>query len=164
MPRSFSNKSTKTLWIFCEGETEKRYFQNFQVIERKRQLRIKPKISEDKRADLLVEEAISFKLKKDFEEGDILVCLLDRDFNKKRDLESAKRKAEKENITLFFSNPCFEIWILAHYENCSAFEPKNLYSYMKEKYGLDIKKETSLYRITKDNFEKAVERCDFLTK
>ena len=51
-------------------------------------------------------------------------------------LEAAKQDAKGNNITLITSNPCFEYWILLHfenttkpYENCSS-----LTKYLKEKY------------------------------
>ena len=37
-------KKTNILWIFCEGQTEKRYFENLRVTERPR-ITIKSKVS-----------------------------------------------------------------------------------------------------------------------
>ena len=110
-------KQSKTLWILCEGETERRYFQNLRATERKR-IQVKPFVSQNKRADLLVKEAIKFKKLQDFEEGDIIVCLFDRDNNSDKELKEVRRMKEKEDIKVFFSNPCFEIWILSHFQDC----------------------------------------------
>ena len=160
MARNFSKKSTKTIWILCEGETEKRYFQNLKHIERKRNINIRPKVTQNKRADLLLNEAI--KLKKSsqhFQKGDIIACLFDRDKNQERELKSAKLNADKNKIKIFFSNPCFEIWLLAHYENCSSCDSKEVHSYLKDRFNINTKKDTSLYELTKDNLQDAIKRC-----
>jgi hypothetical protein len=156
-------RHSKTIWILCEGETERRYFQNLRAIERKK-YQVRPFVSQNKRADLLVKEAINFKNSKDFEEEDLIVCLFDRDNNSNKELGAAKIISEKENIQIFFSNPCFEVWILSHFEKCCGFEQKQLHSYLKDKYKLDTKKETELYEITMNKLSSAIERCKEMNK
>jgi hypothetical protein len=164
MARNISNKSTKVMWVFCEGETEQRYFNNLRATERKSKIRIKPLVSQNKRADLIIEELVSWKGKSDFEEGDLIVCLFDRDSNTEQQLKSAKTKADKNKIQIFFSNPCFEIWILAHYEDCSSCEPKQVYTHLKDRHSIDVKKKKELYEFTKDNLQEAITRCEKLIR
>jgi RloB-like protein len=44
-------------------------------------------------------------------------CVLDVD---EFDLVTAVREASKGKVRLVVSNPCFELWLLLHHENCGA--------------------------------------------
>lgn len=37
-------------------------------------------------------------------------------------LDSALREATKEKINVVVSNPCFEMWLLWHYEECTSYQ------------------------------------------
>lgn len=151
-------KKTNTLWIFCEGHTEKRYFENLRVTERLR-LKIKSKVS-DTTAKQIVDEASKFIKSKDFDDKrDIIACFFDKDDktqNSNEILSQAKRQASDE-IMLAYSNPCFEYWILCHegYYPSSSYNQDQVYNLVKTKLRLDTKKELELYIKTKDNLEKA---------
>ena len=58
---------TNTLWIFCEGPTEKRYFQNLKAEERLR-LEIRPRVSGNT-AKKIVDEALKIKSDPEFDSG-----------------------------------------------------------------------------------------------
>ncbi len=113
---------------------------------------------------MIIDEAIKFKNSPNFEKGDIIACLFDRDNNSNEILKSAKIKAEHNDILIYFSNPCFEVWILCHYENCSSFEPKEIYSHLKQRFNLDTKAEKSLYEVTKTKLSSAKARCASLSQ
>lgn len=71
-------KKTNTLWIFCEGHTEKRYFENLKASKRVR-LKIKPKVS-GTTAKQIVEEALRFMSFSDFDDKrDLVACFFDKD-------------------------------------------------------------------------------------
>lgn len=161
MARFVLKKSSQTLWIVCEGETERRYLQNFRATEQKKCLRIRPNTSQHKRADLLVNEAVQFTNGNDFAEGDLVVCLFDRDNNTNKELEKAKKIADENNIKIYFSNPCFEVWLLSHYEKCSSCDPNQVRSRIK-KYNLNTRGKTDLYEVTKPNLHKAIKRGKLL--
>ncbi len=67
----------------------------------------------------------------------------------------AKRLADKEGAKIIFSNPCFEIWLLWHYENNFSFQSsreklkKQIEKLIKENYW-NCKKNPNLYDITKE--------------
>ncbi len=66
-------KSTRTLWIFCEGHTEERYFKNLKFNER---LRIKSRLARRSSPDSIVEKAIRFlENGGEFESGDLICCV-----------------------------------------------------------------------------------------
>jgi hypothetical protein len=107
---------TKTLWILCEGEkTEKVYFQKLKRIERISRLNIAVKASRYKNAVGIVKCAKRIKLSGDFQKGDLICCLFDRDLNTNNELAQAMALANKSGIILVFSNPCFEYWLLCHF-------------------------------------------------
>ena len=147
---------TGTLWMFCEGHTETKYFKNLKAKERLR-LNIRPRVSGGA-VKKIVEEALGFmKNSNEFDdERDIIAYVFDRDKNGNEDLDEAKRQAGDNKIMLAYSNPAFEYWILCHYGYYeSKFGPKKVYELVKNKMGVDSKKETQLYMKTKHGLDKA---------
>ena len=145
---------TNTLWMFCEGHTEKRYFENLKVTERLR-LKIRPRLSGNT-VKKIVEDALKFmETSNEFDdERDIVGCVFDRDKNSNEELYKAKSQAG--NIMLAYSNPAFEYWILCHHEYYeSKCGPKKVYKLVKKKMGFDPKKESELYVKIKDSLNKA---------
>jgi len=149
-------KRTSTLWIFCEGETEEKYFENLRVTERLR-LKIKSKVS-DTTAVQIVNEALKFMSTSEFDEDrDIVACFFDRDDitqNSNQVLASAKRKASNK-IMLAYSNPSFEYWILCHdgYYPATSYDQNQVYNMVKTQLGIDTKKEKELYEKTKNQID-----------
>jgi hypothetical protein len=45
-------------------------------------------------------------------------CVVDTD---EFDIDAALRAAERDRVSLAVSNPCFELWLLLHHEDCRAF-------------------------------------------
>lgn len=146
---------TGTLWMFCEGSTETRYFKNLKAKERLR-LNIRPRVCGGA-VKKIVEEALKFMgSSNEFDdERDIVACVFDRDDNSKEDLDKTESQAENK-IMLVYSNPSFEYWILCHHEyNDSVFSPGKVYELVKNKMHIDAKKETQLYVKTKHGLDKA---------
>lgn len=48
-------------------------------------------------------------------------CVFDRDKNTENNLKEALLTAYKNKIRVAVSNPCFEVWILMHYESSSSY-------------------------------------------
>jgi hypothetical protein len=141
-------KKTNTLWIFCEGYTEKKYFENLRITERLR-LKIKSKVS-DTTAKQIVNEALKFMNSKDYDnKRDLIACFFDKDDETQNSnqilLESKQNASDK--IILAYSNPCFEYWILCHdgYYPSSSYNQDEVYNLVKTKLKLDTKKEDQLY-------------------
>lgn len=160
-------RKTSTLWIFCEGQTEKRYFNNLRINERLR-LQVKPKVS-DTNADQIVSEAIKFmKLVCFDDKRDMIACVFDKDDESQNSndiLSKAKRKSGG-NVMLIYSNPSFEYWILCHdgYYPSSSYNQSQVYELVKTKLNIDTKKEMNLYLKTKDDIELAKKNAKKIQK
>lgn len=69
----------------------------------------------------LINEAAKLKISK--EDGDQIWCVFDVDDfykNNKDELEKAVKKAENKNIKIAYSNRCFELWLMLHFEQIST--------------------------------------------
>lgn len=53
----------------------------------------------------------------ELKQGDILACFIDVDFKngREKELRAAIKLAKQNNVSLYLSNPCFEIWYLLHF-------------------------------------------------
>jgi hypothetical protein len=117
-----TRRPRKTLVIFCEGErTEPLYLEAL-----KRQPNVKDAASVDLRVatehgmpDVLVSAAIKARAKAADEEDEIdeFWCAFDVEWptNHPR-LREAVQQAAENGIKLAVSNPCFEIWLILHFE------------------------------------------------
>jgi hypothetical protein len=147
--------STQILWIFCEGETEKYYFQKLKAVERIGRVNVKS----TRRTDSvnIVKYAITFtKYDKNFSKRDAVFCVFDRDENTNEQLKEAKREAERHGIKIIFSNPSFEFWLLIHYQLHTTSCENNEISTKLKKFIPDYRKaDPEIYLITKDKIEAA---------
>ena len=59
-----------------------------------------------------------------FRAGDQLWLVIDRDSWKPRTIASVARECENRNYKLAVSNPCFELWLLLHFEDVPNQSPE----------------------------------------
>lgn len=107
----------KRLVIVSEGEkTEPIYFKKFRRREINLQI-ITPNCAHTDPKGL-IEFAYDIKFEDDINEknGDRIICVFDVNSNTEQQLKEAKTLGKRRNIDLCLSNPCFEIWILIHFE------------------------------------------------
>ena len=104
------------LLVVCGGKrTEPDYFRGLKSHLRNPavQIRLKPKVGAPRD---LVEHAR--KIAPDGgDEFDEVWCVVDSD---EFDLKQAVALAAKLNVRLAVSNPCFELWLLLHHQDCEA--------------------------------------------
>lgn len=106
-------KSNPSIGIFCEGESEKRYFTMLKQKYRSTNIQIKI-FAADLSGKRLVEKAISTNnYKKQFDQ---IYVVFDRDEHSRQELYECKKLAKKNKINIIFSSIDFEIWILMHFE------------------------------------------------
>jgi hypothetical protein len=107
-----TRRKNPTVFIICEGEGEPVYLDHFDRRDRRLQI----KVSDDKRADLVVQFAINLieSQQIDVDENDVVWCVFDRDDNSNENLELARHLAARYSIRIAYSNPCFEIWLYWH--------------------------------------------------
>ena len=86
------------------------------------------------------------------------------------DFDEAIRLADTEDIEVAWSNACFELWILLHFQDFHSPLPSNKYTskldehfkrlkYNGGKYDKDIK---NIFELIKDNTHQAIERSNRL--
>lgn len=108
----------KILAISAEGKnkTERNYFKRFNKFQDKFAINIIPGNETD--PVNLVSAAISYSKKEelDFHSGDIALALIDVDVNHEqvKQIREAIAIAQKNNVLVICSNPCFEVWLFLH--------------------------------------------------
>lgn len=120
--------SKKRFLIYCEGEaTESDYFND--IRDEIRGALVELKVDSPSSDPLkLVRGATQRKLeaqrdakrfKDEFLRFDEVWCVFDVDDHKT--LEAARVEAQKADVAIAVSNPCFELWILLHFSDHSAY-------------------------------------------
>lgn len=156
-----SREAKKIFLIVCEGTTEEKYFTEFRI--NKRLSSVTVDIIPSKKAGgtdsrTLVEFAIDKKRDNIYEH---IWCVFDCDENK--NIEATFQIAQKEDIQIAFSNPCFELWILLHYQDHRAFVERDKIIPMIKKYIKDYDKTMDgLYEKTKDKIYMSISRAEQL--
>lgn len=147
----YSRKQRKIILIGSEGknQTEKIYFSHFNQIQKNYRINFSKGIHTDPVGvvrDLIKTIQSTYF---DFDEGDIAFCLVDVDFGLDRckQLNTAIELAKKNNIDIYFSNPCFEIWFLLHFRYSTKPYSSN------EELVNDLKQYIHGYRKSSDIFE-----------
>src|SRR5579863_6447941 len=113
--------------VLCEGEvTEPKYFQAFRHEHRSRLVEVEL-VSDCGVPKTLVEYAVERK-KQAFREAkrysdpflkyDEIWCVFDVDAHPH--LNEAKNQARDNGLNLAISNPCFELWVLLHFQDQRA--------------------------------------------
>lgn len=131
-PRSLTRRTEtrqprKTLVIFCEGErTEPAYLEAL-----KRRPEVKDVASVDLRIEAehgmpeaLVSSAVKARDKSAREEGEVdeFWCVFDVEWPRNHPrLAEAIQQARNNNINLAISNPCFELWLILHFERQNSW-------------------------------------------
>lgn len=125
--------------IFCEGETEKYYFD---MLKRKYSsgnvIPIKSEVVAGNSC-VLVENAIAkMNAEKHRYDFDQVYVVYDKDNESHSDIEKALKTAKDKNIITLYSNQCFEYWVLLHYKESSNSNTSNqLYKLLEKEMELD---------------------------
>jgi RloB-like protein len=119
----------KTLLVFCEGEkTEPQYLEAL-----KRQPSVRDVAAVDLRVETghggsvprtLVSLAADARSRAIDEEGEIdeFWCVFDVEWPRNHPrLGEAVRQARENDIRLAVSNPCFELWLILHFQDCGKW-------------------------------------------
>src|SRR5215470_14284923 len=115
----------REVYVFTEGDvTEPEYVDQL----KRRQNGFAVKVSDQRGSpDRIVRLAIDFKARSNRDaaaeglpagEWPVVWCMFDRDRHPNTDALIAK--AEAAGVRVCFSHPCFEFWIILHYEDCAA--------------------------------------------
>lgn len=108
--------------IVCEGkQTEPNYFKALTKGIENIQCTIRGK---GKNTKSLVEYAITLKANNDF---DKIWVVFDKDAFTNDDFNDAIAEAKRNDIECAWSNEAFELWFLYHFENVTAYLPRDAY-------------------------------------
>lgn len=108
--------------LVCGGKTEFNYFATLKRV-RGTELRVALSVKDvgAGSAEVVVREAVKWrKADTAFERGDRCACLLDvepHDPSMIQSLTRALALASRVGIEVYVSNPCFEVWLLAHHDS-----------------------------------------------
>ncbi|HEB9431754.1 TPA: RloB domain-containing protein [Campylobacter coli] len=110
--RKTKRKENEVILIVCEGKkTEKNYLNQLKDFFRLSNVSIN--IISSKKPD--PSQIVEFTKEKNKDDSyDKVYCVFDKDTHS--DFDKAKQKCEKYNFEAIISNPCFEFWILLHFE------------------------------------------------
>lgn len=119
--------------------------------------------------EAVLDEALKYEntaeLRKEY--YDQIYCVIDVEGSSNRSsLDKAMTLAAQKQIKMILSNPCFEVWILAHFKktagyflNCDAAIVR-LSKYWKSSYKQEYRKENKLiYARIKDRIHDAIDRA-----
>jgi hypothetical protein len=106
--------------IVGDGVTEKIYFEQLKELERVKDVVIKPELPTKSAKGGSFKKAIN-TAKFLVDEGyDYVYCLIDFDTvlseNKLAEFTQELEDVDSKKITVYINNPCFETWVLVHYE------------------------------------------------
>ena len=119
--RVASRSPRRTFVILCEGkETEPQYLSALKQLRKVREIASIEILGSVGVPLKLVEAAI--EVKRHGDEIDEVWCVFDVEAPQKHpNLKEALARARDNEIKTAVSNPCFEIWLVLHFDECSAW-------------------------------------------
>lgn len=93
-------------------------------------------------------------------------CIFDIDnFNNKNQLTQEIIEAEKKGIKIIYSNKCFELWLLLHFENCQSVAGGTKdYNKKLKNHITDYKKGEDIFNKLQDRSKEAIKNSKLLLK
>lgn len=156
-----SRKAKKIILIGAEGknQTERKYFKAFNQVQSEYKIMAGKGNNTDPVG--VVEDLLKSAKQEelDLKDGDMLACFIDVDFKKGRDqeLRAAMKLARQNNVSVFLSNPCFEIWYLLHFRYSTKLYGSNE-EVIKElgSYISDYSKSKDVYDVIENKIDQAL--------
>ena len=158
----------KTFLIFCQGEnTEVVYFNSFTLNAEHKIKALGTGMSKTR----LVEEAKRETIKLEKDKDRQVWVVFDKDISGKpgedEDFNNAVTLAERQSINPAYSNDCFELWVLLHFQtNESALHRTAYYEKLSKHLAISYEREgkdkafcNSLYDTLNNKQTKAIERA-----
>lgn len=156
-----SRKTKKIILIGAEGknQTERKYFKAFNQVQSEYKIMAGKGNNTDPVG--VVEDLLKSAKQEelDLKDGDMLACFIDVDFKNGRDqeLRAAMKLARQNNVSVFLSNPCFEIWYLLHFRYSTKLYGSNE-EVIKElgSYISDYSKSKDVYDVIENKIDQAL--------
>lgn len=154
--KRYTRKRKNVILIATEGKnkTERYYFQEFNRSINDYAIAF----SDGNNTDpvKIVRDALNTADKKGIEpgNGDHICAVFDTDFQKEQQIGEARKLAEKNDVELVLSNPCFEVWLILHFRYST-------HGYQSNREVLeDLKKHWPDYRKNITSFQQIQARCE----
>lgn len=156
-----SRKTKKIILVGAEGknQTERKYFKAFNQVQSEYKIMAGKGNNTDPVG--VVEDLLKSAKQEelDLKDGDMLACFIDVDFKNGRDqeLRAAMKLARQNNVSVFLSNPCFEIWYLLHFRYSTKLYGSNE-EVIKElgSYISDYSKSKDVYDVIENKIDQAL--------
>ncbi|MGZ9850989.1 RloB family protein [Limosilactobacillus ingluviei] len=134
--RNFRPRSVK-IGIFCEGETEQKYFKMLQRKYHRSDVKSHSlDIKSERKSGVKLLKIANTRAKQ--HKYDRVYVVFDRDDKTTEDLKKCQQLSKDYGITMLVSSECFEFWLLLHYEfSTGSYTRKALYKKLsgKEYFG-----------------------------
>lgn len=116
-PRSKPRRGSRTVLVYCGAvRTERDYFEGLKGAYHRSTISIIVR-GAGIAPDQLVRSAAAYRDRKP-DSYDEVWCVIDVD---ELDVSAAVLEAGKRGVNLAISNPCFELWLLLHHAECTAY-------------------------------------------
>lgn len=162
MSRRKKEKTLKeTISVFCEGYTEKIYFDILKRKYRAANIKIKAEVTKGQSSSLVNNAIRSLEKTSKKNKPDRVIVVFDKDDNQNDDIQKAFKMAREHNFGIAFSNECFDLWILLHFTEISGFLSRDSLNqeleknFSVEKYSKIKNDETKLSQHLEHNIVKA---------
>ena len=164
-----SKKLKRILLIKAEGrnETERKYFHNFNSDK----LLVRYCAGNETDPVNMMQQLLKEYQKMDLLETDMAVCLVDTDFDDKKDCQLAQAdelvaKSGYKNLAMYTSSPCFEIWFMCHFgvPNRPYQNNKEVIGDMIQKFGAYSKSDAGIYLKLAGREKQAIKNAQILEK
>ena len=166
--RGRNERSTKRfILIGTEGKnkTEIGYFNKFNRIQKNFRVRFSSGNSTDSMG--IVEDIKRARAKLKFHAGDLAFAVFDADLwgTRGKQIQQAINYAEKQEIKVILSNPCFEVWFVLHFEDGRApYDSSDKVIDKLKQYVPDYEKSRDMFELLHGNMEKAISRAEQLRR
>lgn len=126
--------------IASEGtETEPAYFEYVSILLSRlsigRLIKVEPLRRSDSDSSFIrvIKQLDDYKRMYSLKAGDELWCLIDRDNIPIKNAAQAAKLCSQKNYEFCLSTPCFELWLLLHFKDLSAFTADELNGFLENK-------------------------------
>ncbi|WP_261058040.1 RloB family protein [Streptococcus mitis] len=150
----------KTIYIFTEGETEKNYFS---ILNKKYNATVTVKVSVNhahkQGMNLLTHALGKINTLTNTEKRNLggVYIIFDKDDIDNAEMQTVLSEAKSKGIHIGFSNSCFEVWLLAHFEKLNESHTKDRL-YQRLEHHLNCKQYSKKHKNDIDLLKK-IEDC-----
>ncbi|MBB6003383.1 RloB family protein [Arcicella rosea] len=158
--KSIPHRDSSWFIIICEGaKTEVEYFTYFHKLKQQRiKIKVVPPSDNKSAPKWVLDKAVKESENLNFNNYDQLWMVMDIDRWELKDLHTIQNECDKiVNWNLAISNPCFEIWLLAHAKDLETFSSQSGRE-LKRHFGL-LKDEGLFPKNPLQNLHLAIERA-----